>query len=873
MTDTFSPQMAPHSQEAEEAVLGSVLINPDAFYEVASFLTPDDFFLLRNSWVWEAMLRLHERNEIIDYLTVTEELKSQERLADMGGMAYITYLTSNTPTSIHAEAYGRIVHRSAIRRRLLEAAEEITNIARQEDADINEVIDKAEGALFRVTEQRAKQELVPMQQALSDYYDRIERLYTNRDEKLGVPSGFHALDNLLGGFQKGDLVIIAARPGMGKTSLMLNMAINAARSKARSAVFSLEMSTEQLMQRMMSTETRINQQKLRLGQLNEHEWDLFVEATVSLGNLKIFLDDTPALSVMQLRTKCRRLSRESGLDIIMVDYLQLMTTGGRLDGSNNRVQEISNISRNLKEIAREINVPLIAGAQLSRAVEQRTDKKPVLSDLRESGCLAGDTLITLADTGINVPIRELVGKSGFAVWALNLKTWKLERALVSNAFSTGVKPVFRLTTQLGRSIRATANHPFLTICGWKRLDELTEGDFIAVPRKLDSPTTQTMSDAELALLGHLIGDGCILPKHAIQYTTREHDLAEKVVSLATEVFGDAVRPRIKQERNWYQVYLPPTKHLTHNVKNPIGVWLQALGIWGLRSYEKFVPSKVFEQPSESIAIFLRHLWATDGCIRYFDNHYVAIYYATSSPQLAQDVYSLLLRLGINGRLKRVPQKGKGRDQYQIWIGAKANIDRFINLISAVGMYKRAELQKIAEYVNKLTTSTDQDIIPSDIWQQMILPEIARKKLKKMEVRQKSNTVVGRNLSRDKAMLLAQVIQSEELTALSSSDVYWDKIDSIIHEGTEEVFDLTIPEHHNFTANNFTLHNSIEQDADVVMFIYRDDMYNEATERPNEADIIVAKHRNGPTGTIELFFNKELTQFNNLKRSSVNLEDM
>lgn len=389
-----SSQMAPHSQEAEEAVLGSVLINPDAFYEVAAFLIAEDFFLLRNSWVWEAMVRLNERSEVIEYLTVIEELRSQGRLTDIGGAAYITYLISNTPTSIHAEAYGRIVQRAAIRRRLLEAAEEINAIARQEDADINEVIDRAEGTLFRVTEQRSRKDLISMQQALSDYYDRIEYLYTNQDEKLGVPTGFMALDNLLGGFQKGDLIIIAARPGVGKTSLMLNMAMNATRSKARVAVFSLEMSTEQLIQRLVATETRINQQKLRLGQLNEHEWDLFVEATGSLGGLKMFLDDTPALSVMQLRTKCRRLYRESGLDLVIVDYLQLMTTGGRVD-STNRVQEISHISRNLKEIAREINVPIVAGAQLSRAVEQRTDKRPVLSDLRESGSIEQDADVVM----------------------------------------------------------------------------------------------------------------------------------------------------------------------------------------------------------------------------------------------------------------------------------------------------------------------------------------------------------------------------------------------------------------------------------------------------------------------------------------------
>jgi len=393
MSELEQSQLAPHSQEAEEALLGSILINPDAFFEVASFLTSSDFFILRNGWIWEAMQRLSERGEIIDYLTIIEELRSQERLADLGGAAYITYLTSNTATSIHAEAYGRIVERAAMRRRLLAAAADIADIAREEDADINEVIDRAENTLFKVTEKKTRNEIVPLQHALSEYFDRIEHLYTHQDEPLGVPSGFTDLDSLLGGFQKSDLIVLAARPGMGKTSLMLNIAMNAARSKAKVAVFSLEMSSEQLVQRLVSTETGINSQDLRLGRLQPVEWGRFVHATDALSSVPMFLDDTPALSPLQLRTKARRLLREQGLDLIIVDYLQLMSAGvGRGD---NRVQEISFISRGLKELARELNVPVVAGAQLSRAVEQRTDKRPVLSDLRESGSIEQDSDVVM----------------------------------------------------------------------------------------------------------------------------------------------------------------------------------------------------------------------------------------------------------------------------------------------------------------------------------------------------------------------------------------------------------------------------------------------------------------------------------------------
>ena len=386
-------RMAPHSIEAEEAVLGSILINPEAYFDVASFLEPEDFFIVRNAWVWESLVRLRDRDAQIDYVTVIEELREQERLEEIGGAAYITYLINNTPSSLYAESYGRIVERAAIRRRLLSSASEIAQLAHEEDADINEVIDRAEQSLFGVTERRLHNELVPIQNALRDYFDRIEHQYLNRDESLGVPTGFTDLDTLLGGLQKSDLLIVAGRPGMGKTSWMLSVALNAARAKARVAIFSLEMSNEQIVQLLVSSETAISTHDLRRGELQQKEWGLFVESINNLNNLTVFLDDTPALNPLQMRTKCRRLYAEHGLDLVMVDYLQLMNSGaGR---NENRVQEISFISRQLKQIARELNVPVIAAAQLSRAVEQRQDKRPQLSDLRESGSIEQDADVVL----------------------------------------------------------------------------------------------------------------------------------------------------------------------------------------------------------------------------------------------------------------------------------------------------------------------------------------------------------------------------------------------------------------------------------------------------------------------------------------------
>jgi replicative DNA helicase len=388
-----SLQMMPHSREAEEAVIGAVLINSEAYYDVAQFLQPDDFYIHRHRWIWEAFTHLHEQRIPIDILTVSDELNQKGQLGEVGGPAYLIALINNVPTSLHAEAYGHIIEQSSVRRRMLTAANQIAKLAYQQEMGIEAVMDEAEKAVFGVSERRMTRDLQSIKQVLSEYYDRIDHLSRRADDIFGVPTGFIDLDKLLGGLQPSDFLIIAGRPGTGKTAFMLSAAKNAAlKFRKHVAIFSLEMSNEQLVQRLISQETGIDSHRLRTGKLNEDEWAVFTQAIEVLSDTHIFLDDTPGLTPLQLRTKCRRLHLEFSLDLIIVDYLQLMSGGMRTE---NRVQEVSAISRNMKILARELNVPVLAAAQLSRAIEQRSDKEPQLSDLRESGSLEQDADIVM----------------------------------------------------------------------------------------------------------------------------------------------------------------------------------------------------------------------------------------------------------------------------------------------------------------------------------------------------------------------------------------------------------------------------------------------------------------------------------------------
>jgi replicative DNA helicase len=869
-------RLPPQAVEVEKAVLGAMLIDPRAVGRALEVLGAEggSFYHDPHGRIYQAMIALYERNEVVDQLTVSEELKRRQQLDAAGGVVYLASLAAEVATSANVEYHARIVLDRALSRRLIETAGQISAQAYEGRAEVQQLIDWAEQQIFSLSERRLSQGFESLENVLQGTFEQIEQAHRQISSVTGVDTGFADLNEKTAGFQKGELIILAARPSVGKSALALCMARNAAMGAGVGvAIFTLEMSKIQLAQRLLCIETRLNLQHLRTGRLREEDWLNLTRNIGRLSQAPIYIDDTAGISVLEARAKARRLKREKGIGMVIIDYLQLMSTHENIPS---REQEISRISRGLKALAKELDVPVLALSQLSRAVESRSDRRPQLSDLRESGCLTGDTLVARADTGERVPIRELVGIPNVLVWALNPATHKLEKVLVSNAFCTGAKPTFRLTTRLGRTIRATANHKFLTLEGWRRLDELATGQHVALPRHIPPPARQTMTDAELALLGHLIGDGCVLPRHAVQYTTCSTELANKVVSLAHEIFGDQLRPHVQKilqqsQVPLYQVFLSAAEHLTHNKKNPVVAWFAALGIVGLRSYQKRVPAEVFRQPERAVALFLRHLWATDGAIKM--ESLPRIYYASSSRRLAGDVQSLLLRLGINARLKRVPQPGKGRDQHHVILSGRPDVECFVERIGTVGAYREEELGKIRHYLEGRQSNTNRDIIPRSVWQSLAKPAMRRLGMTGRQMQQKlGNQYCGaslykNHLSRERASRLARVVESTELALLAASDLYWDEIVSIVPDEIEEVFDLTVPGLHNFIADDLVVHNSIEQDADMVMFIYRPELYGlkapDGGSLEGIAEVIIGKQRNGPTGSVQLMWNPECAAYDNL----------
>jgi replicative DNA helicase len=862
----------PNSADSERAILGAIILDNGLISHAIEQLKPDDFYVPANRRIFVAMTRLFERGSEINELMVSEELKKEASLESVGGIAGISNLTYGLPHYANIESFSNVVRKKALARNLVKVCNKTISEVLEEEEEPDIILDHAEQAIFALADERIRQGFAHIKPVAEKILEQVEEMSGRKVMLTGLTTGFTDIDQMTSGLQPSDMIIIAARPSAGKTSLCLTLAQNAAiQANAVVAVFSLEMSKEALVMRMLCSEARVDAHRFRSGFLARNEWPQLASALATLSEAKIYIDDTPGISVLEMRAKARRLAAEQKqLDLIIVDYLQLMSGSRRTES---RQQEVSQISRELKALAKEMNVPVIALSQLSRASETRTDHRPVLSDLRESGCVVGDTLITLADSGKRIPIRELVGKKSFAVWALNEETFKIERAIVSKAFATGVKPVYRMVTRLGREIRATGNHKFYTLSGWKRLDELRVGERMALPRSIPTPKKQTMSDAELALLGQMIGDGCALPRHVTQYTTREKDLAETVERFAKEVFGNEVNPRINPERNWYQVYLTSTRRHTHGVRSAVTEWLDGLGVYGLRSYEKRVPEKVFRQPQEAITVFLRHLWATDGAIWADERgeHHPSIYYTSSSERLSRDVQSLLLRLGINARLFRVSQKGKGRDQFNVFVSGKEDIEKFIQKIKSVGEYKTKALQKVDVFIQKTKANPNRGSIPSDVWRKYVVPAMqangltTRKMMASINTRYCGTELYKQNLSRERAMRVANAVYSHELLLLSQSDIYWDEITSIEPDGSEEVFDLTVDKLHNFVGNDVFVHNSLEQDSDVVAFIYREEQYNRTEENAGIAEIIIAKQRNGPTGTVKLAFLKEFTRFENMWR--------
>lgn len=387
-------RIPPQNLDAEMSLLGAVLIDEETLADISEHVKAHDFYDRRHGLIYDAMMRLYEKRKPVDLLTLTEELKKKNDIETIGGSAYLTELTNYVPTAAHAEAYAELVAQKAIRRRLIKASADISELGFNEETSTAELLEQAEAELFAVSDQSLKQDLVSIESILTESFDRMEELHRNKGQLRGVRTGYRDLDNMTAGLQRSDLIILAARPAMGKTTLVTNLAYNVATiAKQPVLFFSLEMSKEQLVDRMLSDASGVDSWNIRTGNLSDDDFSKLSDAMGEMAEAPIFIDDTPGVSVLEMRTKARRAAHEQPLGLIIIDYLQLMQGSGR--DSGNRVQEVSEISRGLKLLARELNVPVIALSQLSRSVESRSPQIPQLSDLRESGSIEQDADIVM----------------------------------------------------------------------------------------------------------------------------------------------------------------------------------------------------------------------------------------------------------------------------------------------------------------------------------------------------------------------------------------------------------------------------------------------------------------------------------------------
>ncbi|MDT5053484.1 MAG: replicative helicase [Mycobacterium sp.] len=1003
----------PQDAAAEQAVLGGMLLSKDAIADVLERLRPGDFYRPAHQNVYDAILDLYGRGEPADAVTVAAELDRRSLLRRIGGAPYLHTLISTVPTAANAGFYAGIVAEKALLRRLVEAGTRVVQYgyAGAEGADVTEIVDRAQAEIYDVTEGRTSEDFVALEDLLQPTMDEIDAIASNGGLARGVPTGFVELDEVTNGLHPGQMIIIAARPGVGKalaldtplptptgwttmgdvavgdwllgadgkptqvaaaTDVMLGRpcyavafsdgtaivadgshqwptgygirttaelrcgmdTIAAAGSMApysgrgtttlmapvlqidavrrvrsvpvrcvqvdngahlylagrgmvpthnstlgldflrscsikhqmASVIFSLEMSKSEIVMRLLSAEAKIKLTDMRSGRMSDDDWTRLARRMSEISEAPLYIDDSPNLTMMEIRAKARRLSQKAGLKLIVVDYMQLMTSGKKYES---RQQEVSDFSRSLKLMAKELNVPVVAISQLNRGPEQRTDKKPMISDLRESGCLTANTRILRADNGAEVTFGELI-RTGERplVWSLDERKRMVARPM-TNVFPSGHKEVFKLRLASGREVEATASHPFMAFGGWTPLGELKVGDRLAVPRRVPEPVnTQRMDDCEVILLAHMIGDGSCVKRQPIRYASIDEGNLAAVATAAKHFGVTAVRDDYAAARVT-TLRLPAPYHLTHGKRNPIAAWLDRLGIFGKRSHEKFVPDAIFSAPNEQVALFLHHLWATDGSVRWDAKiQQGRICYSSTSRRLVDDIVQLLLRLRVNSRICRARKAGY-RDSWHLNIFGAENQRRFLCDADVNGLKFFAAREVLAN-LERVSARANSDTVPTEVWTQ-VRNTLADKQMTHREFAAAMSTkscgsaMWKRGPSRARLHRAAAVLEDREIHDLAANDVLWDRIVEITRIGKQDVYDGTVPGANCFVAQGITVHNSLEQDADMVILLHRPDAFERDDPRGGEADLILGKHRNGPTKTITVAHQLHLSRFANMAK--------
>lgn len=791
-------RVPPQSIDAEESLLGAMLLSEQAISLAAEIVSSNDFYRPAHRHIYDAIQAIYAVGQAVDAVTVAERLGTAGVLEEIGGAATLVSLQASTPAITNAPYYAQIVADKAVLRRLILTANEVAELGYTPLDDLDQTIDLAEAKIFDVAQRRNTDSLRSIWPLLEEELQILEARAESGDTITGTPTGFIDLDEQLLGLQPGALIVIGARPAMGKTAFALSLASHAAVKAERPVLlFSLEMGHLELTERLVAAEARIDAKKLKSGTYGDTEWTKITKAMGRLSEGKLWIDDNPALTITEIRSKARRLQDQLGepLGLIVIDYLQLMSGRG---SAENRQVEVSEISRGLKVLARELGVPVVALSQLSRQLELRSDKRPILADLRESGCLSRDSLITRADTNEQVSLGDLLdqGATEVPVWSLD-DDWKLVPSVMTKVFSSGVKQTFDLQLASGRKLIATANHPFRTVLGWRRLDELEPGSRIATPRFQPGP--------------------------------------DHVVTPTTEMFSTALHQ------------LTTTGEVDASVAS-----------WTKESLGRFL-SEVFGHCGSLSVTTLR------------GKPLIKLTASSVSEATLLTIQQLLLRFDI---LCRITSVSATNTRWRLWIHGVEEQRAFLTKIGIAGDRGAKVPDALAALADK-AGNPNVDTIPWEA-RELVLTALERKSMTQRSLAAAlgeqycGGYLLGtearpRSSSRERFGRIAAAIEDKQLFELAESDVFWDEVVSITPRGQEEVFDATVPGPHNFVANGIVVHNSIEQDADVVMFLYRDEVYHPESPDRDTAEVIISKHRAGATGVCRLVFIASQTRFENLAR--------
>jgi len=794
----------PQAIEQEESLIASLLLIPeDVVPEIADNLLPGDFYRKSHQLIFAAALYLHRKSEPVSLVTITDQLRDEGKLDECGGAAHLSALLEN-PLSTSLSHTVKKIKQKAVNRQVIKEANEIIKMAMN---DPDDVLDEAQRRIMAIKYDEAI-DAKTLQEIVMESMERYD-LRSQSAGLTGEPYGFVDLDGMTSGMQSGDLIIIAGRPAMGKSALAHNIAMQ---TTGPAALFSLEMSQEQLGDRFLSSESGLNGMKLRTGNIVGDDWTRLNKAAARLHGKKMFINDDPMLTITGVSRKMRGLVRKHEVKVCIVDYLQLMESEER----RKRHLELGEISRRLKLMARDLKIPVVALSQLNRDLEKREDKRPRLADLRESGCLRGNTNIFNHNLNKFVKMESLDNDIINMIDSYSKTKGESIMAKGKKCFPTGKKQFYKITLSTGHEIEATKNHKFLSPGEeWTRLDRLSKESLLGIPLNFTYSKKNILSNNAIKIIAMFLGNGCCLPSRSLQYTSHvdDIDLCNEIMDISNAEFNDELRPYIKhqiyrkntkKESESFQIFFPAIRKVSRRYRNPMVLFFEKYGMYNKRHKQKEIPGEIFTQSLNKKRLFIKYLWATDGSVPVSpmrSKGKVGLSYSSTSLNLIKQLQVLLQSVGILSNFYKIRQSKYS--WYSLGIYSRYFIEKFLNEIGVAGNrkgYKVKEAKKIIKTISPGWTKYELSDCKN-------IAYVPIKEIKKTDI--------------------------------------------------DNAYDIEVPVTHNFFANGIIVHNSLEQDSDVVLMVYRDVMYHPDDES-NEMEIIIRKQRMGPTGVVYLTWDDTTT---------------